>query len=88
LALVGRGPAKKFVDLTWAPNVDKDLTAYKIYRREEGMEMALIHTGRTSFLSFQDAEVTAGHTYFYCLSAVDTNGNESAKSAEVKARVP
>lgn len=88
LALVGRGPGKNFVDLVWAPNTDEDLGGYNIYRREPGGEIFLIHRGRTSFLSFQDKDVASGHTYFYCLSAVDVNGNESAKSSEVEARVP
>jgi hypothetical protein len=88
LALVGRTPGKMFVDLVWAPNVDKGLAGYNVYRREAGGEITRIHTERTSSLSFQDTDVAAGHTYFYCLSAVDANGNESAKSAEVEAIVP
>jgi len=88
LALVGGGSGKKFVDLVWAPNIDKDLAGYNIYRRETGGEISLIHRGRTSLLSFQDKDVAEGHAYFYCLSAVDANGNESAKSSEVEAKVP
>ena len=84
----GRTPGKMFVDLVWAPNVDKGLAGYNVYRREAGGEITRIHTERTSSLSFQDTDVAAGHTYFYCLSAVDANGNESAKSAEVEAIVP
>jgi hypothetical protein len=88
LALVGRIPGKKFVDLTWAPNVKKDLATYNIYRRETGTDLVRIHTGPSALLSFQDNDVTGGHTYFYCVSAVGANGNESAKSSEVAASVP
>ena len=88
LALVGRIPGKKFVDLTWAPNVEKDMTGYNIYRREAGMELVRIRTVPATILSHQDNEATGGHTYFYSLSAVDANGNESAKSSEVAASVP
>jgi len=88
LALVGRASGKQFVDLVWAPNLDKDLAEYNVYRREAGGEMVRIHTGRPSSLSFQDTDVASGHTYLYCLSAVDAKGNESAKSAEVEAVVP
>jgi hypothetical protein len=88
LALVGRIPGKKFVDLTWAPNVKKDLATYNIYRREVGTDLVRIHTGPSALLSFQDNDVTGGHTYFYCVSAVGANGNESAKSSEVAASVP
>jgi fibronectin type 3 domain-containing protein len=33
-------------------------------------------------LSFQDADVTSGHSYFYYITAIDIRGNESAKSSE------
>jgi hypothetical protein len=88
LALAGPGSGKKFVDLVWAPNTDRDLAGYNVYRREAGVEMTRIHKGPTSLLSFQDTDVTSGHTYFYCLSAVGTNGNESPKSNEVTVVVP
>jgi len=88
LALVGHIPGKKFVDLTWAPNVKKDLATYNIYRREAGTDLVRIHTGPSAILSFQDNDVISGHTYFYCLSALGANGNESAKTSEVAATVP
>jgi hypothetical protein len=88
LALVGRIPGKKFVDLTWAPNVKKDLATYNVYRREAGTALVRIYTGPSAILSFQDNDVTGGHNYFYCVSAVGANGNESAKSSEVAASVP
>jgi len=87
LTLVSRGP-KKFVDLVWAPNAETDLASYNIYRREAGVAMARIHTGKANLLSFQDIDVANGHTYFYSVSAVDAHGNESAKSSEVTAVVP
>jgi hypothetical protein len=88
LVLVGRMVGKKFVDLTWAPNTEKDLAGYNIYRREAGTELTRIHTGPPAMLSFQDNEVAGGHKYFYCMSAIDAKGNESAKSSEVTAMVP
>lgn len=87
LALVGRGSGKRFVDLVWAPNLDRDLAVYNVYRREPGAEMTRIHKGPASLLSFQDTDVVSGHTYLYALSAVDANGNESPKSNEVSATV-
>jgi hypothetical protein len=88
LALVGHSSGKRFVDLVWAPNVDRDLAGYNVYRREAGAEMTRIHRGPISLLSFQDADVASGHTYFYCLSAVGANGNESPKSNEVTVIIP
>lgn len=88
LLVLVSSPPRKFVDLTWAPNVDKDLAGYRVYRRETDGASSLIHKGAPSLVSFQDTDVSSGRTYFYCLSAVDAAGNESAKSIEVPARVP
>jgi len=87
LAMVSEVPGKKFVDLVWAPNTEKDLEGYNVYRREAGAVAARIQVVRRTMLSFQDVDVAAGHTYFYSLSAVDARGNESAKSNEVSASV-
>lgn len=87
LALASEIPSKKFVDLTWAPNSEKDLEGYNVYRREAGGVAARIQTVRRTMLSFQDMDVAPGHTYFYSLSAVDAKGNESPKSSEVSASV-
>jgi hypothetical protein len=87
LAMVSEVPGKKFVDLVWAPNTEKDLEAYNVYRREAGAVAARIKVVSRTMLSFQDVDVTPGHTYFYSLSAVDARSNESAKSSEVSASV-
>jgi hypothetical protein len=87
LVLVSEIPSKKFIDLTWAPNSEKDLGGYNVYRREAGGVAARIQAVRSTMLSFQDMDVVPGHTYFYSLSAVDAKGNESPKSSEVSASV-
>jgi hypothetical protein len=87
LVLVSEIPSKKFVDLTWAPNSEKDLEGYNVYRREAGGAAARIQAVHRTMLSFQDTDVAPGHTYFYSLSAVDAKGNESPKSSEVSASV-
>jgi len=87
LVLASEIPSKKFVDLTWAPNSEKDLESYNVYRREAGGVAARIQVVRRTMLSFQDMDVVPGHTYFYSVSAVDAKGNESPKSSEVSASV-
>ncbi len=88
LAVPSNIPGKKFVDLVWAPNTEKDLAGYNVYRREEGGRTARINSAPITMLSFQDTDIAAGHNYFYCLSAVDIRGNESAKSSEIAAGLP
>ncbi len=83
LVVVNRIPGKKFVDLIWAPNTEKDLAGYNIYRREANGKSERINPAPITTLSFQDTNVIAGHTYFYSISAVDIRGNESAKSQEI-----
>jgi hypothetical protein len=88
LPVVGRIRGKKFVDLLWAPNTEKDISGYNVYRREENGQLARINSAPISMLSFQDVNVLAGHNYLYCISAVDVHGNESARSLETTAVVP
>jgi hypothetical protein len=85
LAKVSHSPKSKFVDLIWAPNTEKDVAGYNVYRREEGGQMARINSAPITMLSFQDTNVAAGRTYWYCISAVDLRANESAKSQEIAA---
>ena len=81
------GHKKNFVDLLWAPNTEQDLSGYNLYRREESGEVVRIHSVPATILSLQDTGVVAGHTYFYSISAVDKNGNESARSPEAMAKL-
>lgn len=76
-------PTKKFIDLLWRPNTERDLAGYNIYRREEGGSFERIATAPANMLSYQDWKVTAGHKYFYAISAVDLRGNESGKTHEI-----
>jgi hypothetical protein len=88
LAMPSQIPKEKFVDLLWAPNTEKDIAKYNVYRREEGGEAVRIGSVPGTVLSFQDKNVAATHRYFYRVSAVDKRGNESAKSQEESAALP
>ena len=88
LAVISHTPEKISVDLLWAPNIEKDASGYNVYRREENGQLARINSVPISMLSFQDTNVLPAHQYFYCISAVDMRGNESANSQEKPAVVP
>lgn len=79
---------KPFIDLTWAPNLESDLAGYNVYRHEQGAASAKINTDLVKTPAFRDANVVAGHQYFYSVSAVDQRGNESGKSEETSEKVP
>lgn len=85
LALVTQRREDRFVDLLWAPNAEKSITGYNVYRRDENGEPVRINSVPMTVLSFQDKNVAPTHTYFYSISAVDSHGNESARSQESSA---
>ena len=66
------------IDLTWDPSGATDLDHYNIYR-----DGVLI--GQSTTNSFSDTSLTPSTTYTYEVSAVDTSGNEGAKSSPVSA---
>jgi hypothetical protein len=88
LAVVNRNLEKRSVDILWAPNMDKDISGYNVYRREENGQSVRINSVPFAMVSFQDVNVLAAHKYFYCISAVDMRGNESARSLETSVVFP
>lgn len=64
LAVVTETRGRRFVDLLWAPNAEKDISEYSLYRREVNGKAARIGSVPMSMLSFQDNDVAAAHTYF------------------------
>ena len=79
---------KPFVDLTWAPNMESDLSGYNVFRRVAGSEPVKLNKQLVPVPSFRDDSVIPGKTYFYSVSAVDARGNESPRSAETTEAVP
>jgi hypothetical protein len=78
------------MDLSWTPDTDTDLAGYVVYRRDvtTGGAMERITPKAGVPPSYSDGNVVAGHQYAYAVSAVDQDGNESAKSAEVMEEMP
>jgi hypothetical protein len=79
------------IDLSWTPNTDADLAGYVVYRRDVTAGTAMERISGKSLVappSFGDTTVVAGHRYAYAVSAVDQDGNESARSGEVEEQIP
>jgi hypothetical protein len=77
------------IDLSWTPDSDSDLAAYRVYRREVqggGPAQRVASVGVET--SFRDTAVQPEHTYAYSVSAVDLSENESQRSAEVEETLP
>lgn len=77
------------VELTWDANGDSDLAGYNLYRSKESFSevsgMDPVNSNQLlSSPGYIDAGLTNGTTYFYRLTAVDENANESSVSSLVK----
>lgn len=64
-----------FVQLAWDQNSEPDLAGYFVYRN--GVRLNITPITATNY---RDLGLTYGRFYDYQVSAVDTSGNESAKS--------
>jgi hypothetical protein len=89
LQAVFSGPGQQpFIDLIWTPVSDADLAGYNVYRHEPGAAPLKLNAELVRTPAFRDAQVVAGKTYSYSVSAVDERDNESARSDEAAERVP
>jgi len=88
-SLTGSGvvAAKQFVTLSWNPSTSK-VVGYNVYRSgKTGGPYARINAGTNSATTFTDATVTAGNTYFYVITAVNSSGKESKYSNQAQAKI-
>lgn len=89
IATAGENGARPAIDLSWQAELDAGLAGYVVYRREGDGDWRRISPATPSIApAFHDADVEAGHTYRYAVSAVDKNGRESTRSAEAGETVP
>jgi hypothetical protein len=81
--------AEAAIDLSWSPDSDSDLAAYRVYRRDVHGDLPpqLISSVGVE-TSFRDSGAQPEHPYAYSISAVDQSGNESEHSPEVEETLP
>jgi hypothetical protein len=87
-AVAGQPPA---IDLTWTPDVDRDLAGYFVFRRfqqEPASSAVKLNAQPIKAPAFHDSAIASGNTYVYSVSAVDERGNESQRSEETSEQVP
>jgi hypothetical protein len=76
------------VSLAWTASTSS-VVGYNVYRSTiSGGPYTLVTTTAIAGVSYTDSTVQAGVTYFYVVTAVDSNGNESAFSNEAPVTVP
>jgi fibronectin type 3 domain-containing protein len=69
------------VNLTWNSSTSSDVTSYRIYRAAAGAEFTLQDSVPYQQRYFRDEGVETGTEYVYRISAMDSLGNESERSA-------
>lgn len=70
-----KGTSSSYVYLEWA-SVDK-ANKYKIYRSTKSNEN-YIYITTTSYTDYKDYSAASGYLYYYKVTAIDENGNESS----------
>jgi hypothetical protein len=75
--------------MTWDSSSSSDVIANFVYRRSvTGGPYTKQHPSADAGLSFTDSVLFSGQTYFYVITAVDSNFVESGFSNEVSASIP
>ena len=79
IGFVVRPTREGAVRLSWQQVLCFDLAGYRVYRGE-GKKFSAVADLETSEMHWLDSEAARGTRYFYYLTALDTNGNESLPS--------
>ena len=71
------------VTIEWYPNGEYDLAGYRVWRGRDGTNFDdLLVEASERATHYVDTTVRNGETYYYAVSAYDTEGNESELSPE------
>lgn len=74
------------VILSWAANGEEDVNGYNVYRSlSAGGGYEKINGAPLTFPVYTDDTVTNGMTYYYTVSALDNDGEESSYAVKVRA---
>jgi len=77
------------VSLSWAASASSGVVGYYVYRSSvSGSSYTRITSGALGALKYADGTVSAGKTYYYVVTSVNSSGVESAHSEQVTAVVP
>ena len=73
------------ISLDWSDNVESDLAGYSVYRSTNSGSYGTALATNWVSSDYIDNTALNGTTYFYVVTASDTNSNESVASGEVSA---
>jgi fibronectin type 3 domain-containing protein len=87
--LTGTGGNSRFVQLSWTGSISSGIAGYNVYRSTStaGAYSKLVSSPVTG-TSYTDQTVQSGDEYYYVVTTVGTNGQESTYSSQVAASIP
>lgn len=71
------------VYLSWSPPRN-EVTGYWVYRSIPHGECRLVSPKPINKTFYKDTDVTTGQSYRYIITAIDSDGNESSQSKNIK----
>jgi Abnormal spindle-like microcephaly-assoc'd, ASPM-SPD-2-Hydin len=84
----GTAPVAHSVSLSWVASTST-VVGYNIYRGSvSGGPYTVLNSAPNAGLTYTDTTVTAGQTYYYVVTAVNSSGMESVQSNEASVTVP
>jgi len=84
----GNGTGNYSVDLSWQASTSNDVAGYNVYRSPDASTWVKINSSLIALTDYSDSTIAENTTYYYAATAVDTSGNESAKTAPVMVNIP
>jgi Abnormal spindle-like microcephaly-assoc'd, ASPM-SPD-2-Hydin/Cep192 domain 4 len=82
------GTGTPSVYLSWEASTSRHVVGYNIYRHAVGASYKKINSILNVTTTYTDISVAPGGTYFYATTAVNSRGQESALSNQVKVPIP
>src|SRR5579863_2987809 len=77
------------VTLNWAPSGSANIVGYYVYRMSLlDMSYAKLTSSAVTGLKYTDTSVSAGETYYYAVTAVNSSGAQSGYSDQAVAIIP
>jgi fibronectin type III domain protein len=84
VTLTLNAPSTSSATLTWTANSETDLASYRVYQSTtQGVYGAPVATVPAGTASYTVTGLTLGSTYYFRITAVDSQNNESLPSNEV-----
>jgi len=88
IPLSGSGAQPHSVSLTWS-ETSSGVVGYNVYSSTQPSgPYSRLNSASVDTMAYTDNTVQSGQTYYYCVTALDSSGNESAFSTDVAVTIP